>query len=108
MTRSELFFQAGMSPTVDGCHFALKHIACDFVSVARLGDLLEVSSEIRVLKQASFVIYHEIKREDRLIFTMEATLVFLCESGKIGKIPKAYREFFQQFMAKESKKLPIK
>jgi acyl-CoA thioester hydrolase len=108
MTRSELFFEAGMSPTINGCHFALKHISCDFISVARLGDLLEVSSQIRVLKNASFEIYHEIKREDRLIFTMEATLVFLCESGKIGKIPKAYREFFQQFMVKESVKLPTK
>jgi acyl-CoA thioester hydrolase len=98
MTRSELFFQAGMSPTVDGCHFALKHIVSDFINYSKLGDLLEVSSKIKVLKNASFVIYHEIKREDELIFTMEATLVFLCAGGKIGKIPEKYREFFKNYM----------
>lgn len=98
MTRSELFFQAGMSPTVDGCHFALKRIVSDFITFSKLGDLLEVSSQIKVLKNASFVIYHEIKRADELIFTMEATLVFLCEGGKIGKIPEEYREFFKKFM----------
>ena len=98
MTRSELFFEAGMSPTVDGCHFALKRIVSDFVTYSKLGDLLEVSSEIKVLKNASFVIYHEIKRGDTLIFRMEATLVFLCAGGKIGKIPPKYREFFQKFI----------
>ncbi len=98
MTRSELFFQAGMSPTVDGCHFALKHIDCDFVAPSKLGDMLEVSSKIKKLKNASFIIYHEIRRGDDLIFTMEATLVFLCERAKIGKIPNKYREFFQKFM----------
>ena len=98
MTRSELFFKAGMSPHKDGCHFALKHISCDFVNYSKLGDMLEVSTKMRKLKNASFIIYHEIKREDTVIFTMEATLVFLCESGKIGKIPEEYREFFKQFM----------
>ncbi len=98
MARSELFFEVGMSPTVDGCHFALKHIDCDFVNFSKLGDMLTVSSQIRLLKNASFLIYHEIKREETLIFTMEATLVFLCEDGKIGKIPENYREFFKRFM----------
>jgi len=98
MTRSELFFQAGISPTTDGCHFALKHISCDFITFSKLGDMLEVSSTIRKLKNASFLIYHEIKRGDTLIFTMEATLVFLCENGKVGRIPDMYREFFKGFM----------
>ena len=102
MTRSELFFKEEMSPTIDGCHFALKHIDCDFVSVSRLGDMLDISVEIKVLKNASFVIYHEIRREDTLIFTMEATLVFLCEDAKVRKIPKHYREFFQKFMPEKS------
>ncbi len=104
MSRSELFFQAGMSPTIDGCHFALKHIHCDFINVSKLGDLLEVSSQIEVLKNASFEIYHEIRRKDTLIFTMRATLLFLCEDGKIRKIPDIYRAFFQRFMVKESVK----
>ncbi len=97
MARSELFFQAGMKPFVDGCHFALKSIKCDFISTAKLGDLLSVSSKIITLKKASFVIYHEIRRDSDLIFSMEATLVFLCENGKIGKIPEEYIKFFEEF-----------
>jgi len=98
MARSELFFQVGMKPYVGDCHFALKNIKCDFINYSTLGDLLSVSSEILKLKNASFVIYHEIKRDDTLIFTMEATLMFLCEDAKIGKIPKEYIEFFKGFM----------
>jgi acyl-CoA thioester hydrolase len=98
MSRSELFFQAGMSPTIENCHFALKNIKCDFINYSTLGDVLRVSSKILKLKNASFVIYHEIKRDDTLIFTMEATLMFLCEGAKIGKIPEDYIEFFRGFM----------
>jgi len=97
MRRSELFFEEGMKPYVDGCHFALKSIDCEFVSFAKLGDLLDVSVKILELKNASFRIFHEIRREGRLIFTMEAVLVFLCEGGKIGKIPPKYREFLERF-----------
>jgi acyl-CoA thioester hydrolase len=98
MTRSELFFKAGMKPYVDDCHFALKNISCDFINYSKLGDLLEVSSKIVELKNASFVIEHEIKRDDELIFSMRATLVFLCKSGKIGKIPQNYINFFKEFL----------
>jgi acyl-CoA thioester hydrolase len=108
MARSELFFEVGMSPTVDGCHFALKSLQCDFVNVSKLGDLLDVSSEVRVLKNASFEIYHEIKREEVLIFTMSATLLFLCEDGKIRKIPQDYRRFFETFIPKDSVNSPTK
>ena len=97
MARSDLFFQRGMKPYVGECHFALKSIQSDFVSVARLGDLLEVDTRIKQLKNASFVVAHEIRREERLIFKMEATLVFLCKEGKIAKIPPAYREFLEEF-----------
>ena len=98
MSRSELFFQAGMKPYVKDCHFALKNIKCDFINYSTLGDVLRVSSKILKLKNASFVIYHEIKRDDTLIFTMEATLMFLCKGAKIGKIPEDYIEFFRGFM----------
>lgn len=95
MARSELFFQAGISPTVNGCHFALKYISCDFQKFSKLGDTLTIYSKLKELKNVSFVIEHAIKRGDELIFTMEATLVFLCQSGKIGIIPDEYREFLE-------------
>ncbi len=97
MARSDLFFQRGMKPYVGECHFALKNIKCDFVSVAKLGDLLTVSTKIKKLKNASFVVEHEIRRDETLIFTMEATLLFLCKGGKIAKIPPNYREFLEEF-----------
>jgi len=97
MARSELFFSNGMMPFVDGCHFALSKIESKFVNYAKLGDLLNVSTKLVELKNASFRVYHEIKRDDKLIFSMEALLVFLCEDGKIKRIPPKYVEFLKSF-----------
>jgi acyl-CoA thioester hydrolase len=97
MARSELFFSNGMSPTIEGCHFALKSIDSEFINYSKLGDMLEVFTKVEKIKNASVVISHEIKRDEVLIFKARAVLVFLCKGGKIGKIPTIYREFFERF-----------
>ena len=97
MARSELFFSEGKSPVINECHFALKSIACNFLAPARLGDLLEVKTKVVQIKAASVLIHHDIYLEDKLIFTMDATLVFLCKGMKISKIPADTVAFFQQF-----------
>ena len=97
MARSELFFSQGKSPVINGCHFALKNINCNFLAPATLGDLLEVKTKVVQIKAASIVIHHDIYLEEKPIFTMDATLVFLCKGMKISKIPADIVEFFKQF-----------
>jgi len=95
MARSELFFKNGKSPTINGCHFAVKSIKCDFLAPAYLGDELEVKTKINKIKSASVDISHQITKDEKTIFSAEVTLVFLCKGMKITKIDKETKEFFK-------------
>jgi len=95
MARSELFFERGRSPMIGGCHFAVKSIKCDFLAPAYLGDELEVKTQIKKIKSASIDIYHKIVKDEKVIFTAEVTLVFLCKGMKITKIDDETKKFFK-------------
>jgi acyl-CoA thioester hydrolase len=96
MARSDLFFSKGLSPIIDGCHFALKNINAQFINPAYLGDELEVKTRVKNLKRASVEIYHEIFVKEQMVFNMEALLVFLSKDMKITRIPDDTIEFFKK------------
>ncbi len=95
--RSELFFKNNRSPHIGGCHFAIKNLNANFVKFAILGDMLEVKTEVKKIKNASVELLHDIVREDQLIFRMSVTLVFLCKDARIGKIPEDVKRFFEGY-----------
>ncbi len=95
MARSELFFKSGKSPIINSCHFAVKRMECDFIASATLGDELEIKTKVKKIKSASVELYHQIFKDDKLIFTMNITLVFLCKGMKITKIDEETKEFFK-------------
>jgi len=95
MARSELFFERGKSPTINGCHFAVKSLKCNFLAPAYLGDELEVKTKVTKIKSASVELYHKIVKDEKIIFEAEVTLVFLCKGMKITKIDEETKEFFK-------------
>lgn len=92
--RSELFFERGLSVTVDGGHFVVKHIEADFIRSAKLGDLLEVKHEIKSLKHASLTLTQNVWIDDVKLFEMTSVLVF-AKNGKPSRISEEAKEFFQ-------------
>lgn len=100
--RSELFFAQGYMPIFRECGFVLKSLEADFCISARLGDLLEVRSELKEMKNASAILNQNIYRIynalenrqcDELVFKGEITLAFVdVKNGKITKIPQQMRE----------------
>ena len=98
MARSEMFFKEGKSPMINGCHFAIKKINADFMSPAYLGDLLQITTKVTKLKHTSLELYHEIYREETLIFKQSVTLVFLCKDGKPHRINEETKAFFRQHL----------
>ncbi|TLD97385.1 acyl-CoA thioesterase [Helicobacter jaachi] len=108
--RSEIFFAHDMQPFMDTSGFVLKHLQADFISSARLGDLLEVRSYVDTLKNASVSIHQEIYRiynakeqaacED-LVFKACITLAFIdVAQAKPCKIPPFMREILSALQAK--------
>ncbi len=86
--RSEFFWQNGKNIEEGGCGFLVKKIMmADFIKPAKLGDLLEVQTYITSYKKASFVVHHDIFRDDEKIFETDILAVYLCADGKPSRIP---------------------
>ncbi len=86
--RSEAFFSKGMSPVLEGGHFVARKVNADFFKSAKLGDLLDVQTQLIEMKAASFTLRQSIYREDEKIFELEILLVYLTFDSKVQKIDK--------------------
>ncbi|NOX16387.1 MAG: YbgC/FadM family acyl-CoA thioesterase [Epsilonproteobacteria bacterium] len=90
--RSELFFEAGKTPTAGGAHFVVKNIEANFLKSAKLGDMIKVKHKIVSLKFTSMKLCQSVWLEDVKIFEMTSVLVF-AKDGKPIKIDEEMREF---------------
>ena len=84
--RSEAFFQKNMLPVLDNGHFVARKITADFYISAKLGDLLEIKSELLEMKAASFLLKQTIFKEDIKIFELDILLVYINFEGKVQKL----------------------
>jgi acyl-CoA thioester hydrolase len=92
-SRSQLFFDAGRSPILEGGHFVAKHIEADYLKSAKFGDILEVETTLIEMKNASFTFLQEVFRGEEKLFSMKIVLVYIDFTGKMMKIPSSEKEF---------------
>ncbi len=86
--RSEAFFKRGLTPQGGEGYFVVKHLEADYMKPARLGDLLEVKTELLERKGASITLLQSVLKEDETLFGMKVKLAFLKE-GRVAKIPQS-------------------
>lgn len=91
--RSQIFFDAGRSPITQGGHFVAKNIKADYLKSAKFGDLLEVKTVLKSMKNASFTLLQSVYRDEEKLFVMEIQLVHLSHEGTIVLIPDEERTF---------------
>jgi acyl-CoA thioester hydrolase len=94
--RSDYFFQKDMLPLIDGAHFVVRKINCDFISSAKFGDMIEVTTKITKFKGSCFELLHEIYRKKELLFTANVLLV-LVGNGKVKRLTKDIQDFLNSF-----------
>jgi acyl-CoA thioester hydrolase len=90
--RSELFFKKGLTPVLENGHFVAKKIEADYIISAKLGDELKVKTELIEMKGASFKLLQTIYKENKKIFEMKITLVYITFGGKPQKITKEVKD----------------
>ncbi|WDL74410.1 YbgC/FadM family acyl-CoA thioesterase [Helicobacter winghamensis] len=96
--RSEAFFKAGIPPLKDGIGFVVKDMQIEFLSPAKLGDLLEVKTTLLEQKSASLRLSQSILLNNKEIFKSQLTLVCLdSKTQKITKIPLWAKSIFTSF-----------
>lgn len=92
--RSEVFFINDSSPEMNGCHFVVSDITCKFIKSAKLGDILDVKTELLEKKNVSLLLKQTIFLKDEKIFEMQVRVGFVDKSGKITKIPQELQTIF--------------
>ena len=86
--RSEAFYEKGLTPILKGGHFVARRIVGDFFSSAKLGEMLEIKTELLKMKAASFLLKQTIFKEDEKVFELEILLAYITFEGKPQKIDK--------------------
>jgi acyl-CoA thioester hydrolase len=97
--RSEFFFSQNMTPVIDDAHFVVRKMDCDFISSALFADVVDVTTDIKEIKKASFILTQEIKRDEKLLFKAEVTLV-LAKNGRPLRIDENIKDMLQSLFAK--------
>jgi len=94
--RSQLFFDTGRSPILEGGHFVAKHIEADYLKSAKFGDILEVKTTLIEIKNASFTFLQEVFRGEEKLFSMKIVLVYIDFGGNMAKIPPEEKAFLSE------------
>ena len=84
--RSDTFFKKGITPILESGHFVARRVVADYFWSAKLGDMLEVKSELLKMKAASFLLRQSIYKDEKKLFELEITLAYISFDGKPQKI----------------------
>jgi acyl-CoA thioester hydrolase len=84
--RSDAFFKKGITPVLKNGHFVARKLIAEYLLSAKLGDILEIESELLEMKAASFVLKQTVYRDEKKLFVMEITLVYITFEGKPQKL----------------------
>ena len=84
--RSEAFFKRSKNPILKDGHFVARKVNADFFKSAKLGDMLDIQTQLIEMKAASFMLKQTIFRDDEKIFELEILLVHIDFSAKIQRM----------------------
>jgi len=90
--RSEVFFKRGDSPILKNGHFVARKLEADYISSAKLGDNLDVKTQLLEMRAASFRLLQTIFKDGKQIFELNITLVYITFEGRPQKMTKDVKE----------------
>ncbi|MCE5193854.1 MAG: acyl-CoA thioesterase [Nitrospiraceae bacterium] len=75
-----------------GCMFVVAHVDISYKQSARLGDIIDITSEIAELKNASLIIKHRIFKGDKLLIEAQVKLACVNKEGRVQKFPDEFKK----------------
>ena len=90
--RSEAFFLREMTPVLENGHFVARKVTADFYTSAKLGDLLEIKTQLLEMRAASFTLKQTIRKDEKKIFELDIILVYISFEGKVRRLDKSSQE----------------
>ncbi|MCK4737655.1 MAG: YbgC/FadM family acyl-CoA thioesterase [Sulfurimonas sp.] len=90
--RSNAFFKQKLSPVLKSGHFVAKKLEANYIASAKLGDELDVKTELVEIKAASFKLLQTVFRDSKKIFELNIHLAYITFEGKPQKITKDVKD----------------
>lgn len=90
--RSDAFFNRGKTPVLKTGHFVAKKLEADFIVSAKLGDELDIKTQLIDMRAASFKLLQTVFKDNKKIFELKITLAYITYEGKPQKITQDVRE----------------
>lgn len=100
--RSEVFFQQGSTPHLEGGEFVAASLQASFKASAKLGDMLDIRTEALQIKSSSLLLRQRIYRESQLLFEMEIKLGFV-KNTKIARLSAEAQDYLLRLFTFEVK-----
>ena len=84
--RSSKMFDSNIKMDDENGYFLVKSLEANYIKPVILGDIIEIKTSVISSKKASAVLLQEIYKEDKKVFELKVTIVYMKKS-KITKIP---------------------
>ncbi len=90
--RSDAFFKLGKLPVLDTGHFVARKLTAEYFISAKLGDILEVKTELIEMRAASFKLRQCIYRGEEKLFELEILLAYITFDARPQKLDTQSKE----------------
>ena len=100
--RSDCFFKLGLTPELENGHFVARKLVADYFVGAKLGDELEIKTELLQMKAASFILKQSIFKGEVKIFELSITLAYISFEGKPQKLDIQSKELILSLFKSET------
>ena len=84
--RSEIFFEKGLSPIIEGGAFVVRSLHAEYLKSAVFGDVLDIKTTPKDIRSASLTLFQEVFRGEEKLFEAHVKLAYVKE-GRPAKIP---------------------
>ncbi|MBL4588454.1 MAG: YbgC/FadM family acyl-CoA thioesterase [Alphaproteobacteria bacterium] len=78
-----------------GVLFVVRHMDVNYLKPCYLDDMLKLKTSVIKVKNTSFIMKHDLYRDEELVFTMDVVLACITKSANLVKIPEDIRNTLQ-------------
>jgi len=78
-----------------GVLFVVRHMDVNYLKPCYLDDMLKLKTSVIKVKNTSFIMKHDLYRDEERVFTMDVVLACITKSANLVKIPEDIRNTLQ-------------
>ncbi len=97
-TLRALGFENSTTAKNQGVYVVVRHLEADYKAPARLDDILNITTQLIDLRNASFTMQQDIKRDDVILVSVKVVLACVDSGGCVARIPVTLRDCLKRMI----------